>query len=668
MARTRAIVAKNLIGKGQINSWDDLTTKARIPMTGYHEDEFNYESCMAYLEQYVELAGESATPQLVAIAQPKTVYARDTGEVQFGGFRKLPQQEKAINYLIKHLFKDKDLKGVLLPLDPGDGKGVIAAILSRYVLEKACRPGMNNVLIVTPKPVKIPMIRKLERVGIPEDAMDFSVTVLSYPDLYSATFKDFFIAKKVKNEIDGNVSTVYTYRGAPPDLVILDESHKLKKPGSRIAKICKAFIGIGTRIILTSATPAVTIADNWFFALASGLKDLEGQEIGPDSWPTLARSLAAPGKPTDINDSAMKRFNDYFAPAICRPPRDVAKYKTTIALCVEDMPNIPALRKKYYDAERDWLRAKDRAGESISDKGIIMARFQVLRAAAELLSVDIFVDRIKRSLAKGHVPVIGVCFQVTLREIVMRCVDQGILTRDQISVIWGGKRDIRLEEVYNDQEFVEVSLKGDDMTPAELRKVKLTREYMVQRLRLNLDAEQNEVRTARLRELQLFKQDETSRQKNMDDFQTGVTKLMVFTLASGGTGVDLDHQDTRSWQRDVYLTTCYYAEEFIQGMGRCSRKATLTDVHIEILVLDGTIAAIHVVPVLQPKIRSVRTLAAGSMDLVTVLEKKATFADLEKTSGAMTVTAELEDIDATAKVEEDDADAIDTDDDDKDDN
>lgn len=655
LARSRVMTAKKLIAAGHVTSWVSLAELTRIPLTGYHADEFTFETCTDFLNQYVELAGESTVP--VIRPAEKVTYKREVEGIKFGGFTQKPQQEKAVSFIIDHFFVKNDLNGILLPLDPGVGKGVITAILARYVLEHVVKlPTINDVLIITPKPVKIPMIRKLLRVGIDESDIGLTVTVLSYNDLSSKTFKEFFTTYE-ETDISGNKILRYKFRGRPPTIVFIDESQKIKKEASRAHKICRAFIGIGTKIVLTSATPAVTVADCMYFALASGLKDREGQIIGRDSWPSLARHIAQ-GSPVDVNSAAMERFNKYFAPAICRPPNDPSKTKVTNVLTVEEMPNNPALRKIYFDAEKDWLEAKERAGEAITDEGVVMAMFQILRNAAEFLSVEIFVDRIKKSIEAGHAPVVGLCYQSSLRQLGKRLDELGIVPRDKLSVIWGGKRDIKLSEVYDDMEFVNVVSKGDEMTAKELSKVRLTREYMIQRCRMNLTTEENEERNAELRRLRLYKQNETERQQNMDDFQEGRTWACLFTLASGGTGIDLDHQDTRAKQRDVFITTCYYAEEFIQAMGRCKRGATLTDVRQEIIVLAGTIAATHVVPLLEKKISSIRTLAAGHMDYYRIMEQKATFADLTKPASALHIEADVTDIDDTVSMQDsmDDAD------------
>jgi hypothetical protein len=67
---------------------------------------------------------------------------------------------------------------------------------------------------------------------------------------------------------------------------------------------------------------------------------------------------------------------------------------------------------------------------------------------------------------------------------------------------------------------------------------------------------------------------EVQRQKNIADFQTGTAQVMVMTIKSGGTGVDLDDQVGGSPRKMYVLSTPYSAKESEQVYYRVSRKNT----------------------------------------------------------------------------------------------
>lgn len=140
--------------------------------------------------------------------------------------------------------------------------------------------------------------------------------------------------------------------------------------------------------------------------------------------------------------------------------------------------------------------------------------------------------------------------------------------------------------------------------------------------RVKRDEQEDEARERRekLHNLRLVAMNESERQSQIDQFQDGRTQFCIYTLSAGGTGVDFDHQIPTARPRWVYSTVCYYAEEFMQALGRCMRIATISDVVQEIIFFNGTIAAKHVAPKLMKKVKAIAKIANASDDLVSVLE------------------------------------------------
>lgn len=153
--------------------------------------------------------------------------------------------------------------------------------------------------------------------------------------------------------------------------------------------------------------------------------------------------------------------------------------------------------------------------------------------------------------------------------------------------------------------------------------------------RVKRDEKEDEARTRRekLHNLRLVAMADDERQREIDRFQEGKTQFCIYTLSAGGTGVDLDHQIPAARPRWVYSTVCYYAEEFMQALGRCMRVATISDVVQEIIFFNNTIAAKHVAPKLMKKVKAIAKIASSSDDLVSVLE--AAVLDETKESDAL---------------------------------
>lgn len=172
--------------------------------------------------------------------------------------------------------------------------------------------------------------------------------------------------------------------------------------------------------------------------------------------------------------------------------------------------------------------------------------------------------------------------------------------------------------------------------------------YTYERVKRDEREEEARIRREKLHNLRLTAMPDDERQREIDRFQEGRSQFCIYTLSAGGTGVDLDHQIPDARPRWVYSTVCYYAEEFMQALGRCMRVATISDVVQEIIFFNNTIAAKHVAPKLMRKVKAIAKIASSSDDLVSVLEA----AVMDETKAVDTLVTEV--VDDTAS-EVDDA-------------
>jgi len=202
------------------------------------------------------------------------------------------------------------------------------------------------------------------------------------------------------------------------------------------------------------------------------------------------------------------------------------------------------------------------------------------------------------------------------------------IPRSKISVIWGGRKIIKPEEIYDADEYarrvdmyISDGFEPDQWSRDEWARFRKSRKYYMDQLRNDLTTSEYAERIGWLENMRLKSQSDTERQDEIDRFQSGETEFCVFTLAAGGVGVDLDQQIPEARPRWMLSTICYYAEEYQQALGRCKRIATLQpEVVQESLFFRGSIAAEHVAPKLGKKLNSINALAATGIDFSLLLE------------------------------------------------
>jgi hypothetical protein len=286
-------------------------------------------------------------------------------------------------------------------------------------------------------------------------------------------------------------------------------------------------------------------------------------------------------------------------------------------------------RLRYQNAEDDYIKAVERAGGSTaaSDRGAIARATMIFRAAEEHIKVESMVKRSHELHANGYAPVIALSFQNSVIEFIAQMAKAGI-PRSKISVIWGGRKIIKPEEIYDADEYarrvdmyISDGFEPDQWSRDEWARFRKSRKYYMDQLRNDLTTSEYAERIGWLENMRLKSQSDTERQDEIDRFQSGETEFCVFTLAAGGVGVDLDQQIPEARPRWMLSTICYYAEEYQQALGRCKRIATLQpEVVQESLFFRGSIAAEHVAPKLGKKLNSINALAATGIDFSLLLE------------------------------------------------
>ena len=153
-------------------------------------------------------------------------------------------------------------------------------------------------------------------------------------------------------------------------------------------------------------------------------------------------------------------------------------------------------------------------------------------------------NRCHERYSSGEVsPVVGCAYRDTVIRLVFRLIQHGYKRKD-ISVIWGGKDEIKTSLILRDDDFNELfkrTAAGEELTPRDIKRIEATLRFKEEKLNYSekTDAE-TEARLARISEFGLMgAQTPNQRQVEIDRFQNGDSKICIFTLAAGGVGLSL---------------------------------------------------------------------------------------------------------------------------------
>lgn len=557
-----------------------------------------------------------------------------------------PQQKKAIGALLEVLY-NQNLNGGLVPLGTGKGKSWIAAGLALWLQKHDPAKFCNflglfpPILIITKKSVVLDFRDTLKKLGL--ESVGLAVDVWSYNEVFSTKNRNFFKEETVN--IFGQDTKVIRFNlpaQAAPRLIILDECQEIKKEKSKRTKYLEAFLQFPEiKWVFTSATPAVTVWDTMFMSLAMRLP-YGARPLTRETFPEFARTLTLGADPRQANAAALERWGAALGDRFIKPPGDPQKVKALNKVKLFEITD-HANKMMLKNAMKNYLEALERTGRSIDPQGQVMVAFMVMARAAELATVDTWVADAIEAHRNGYAPVIAIRFTETLKELVMKLCEsdyfkQKNLTKEKISLIWGGNREIKPEELLPESRAAEIAAKMGMWildNPDEARKPKaedigITKEefrafnkgikYTSERIFREMTKDAFAARNERLREMKLHNQNQKERHENVQAFLNGETEFCIYTLSSGGTGISLDHRFQYTRPRRVLSTLTYWAEEVAQALGRCCRITTLTDTLQEIYVPEGTLLSDHMAPKLARKLKSIDAIGSSNVDFAAELE------------------------------------------------
>jgi len=583
-------------------------------------------------------AQEALRQAEIASVSTKFTAAEGHGITKVGRFHLRPRQRKCIDAAIKVLYEDKSSQAVVIPLEGGEGKSVICWGLIDYAQKhdffghptgSMILP--NQAFFATAAAVNIDMMARGKACGVAN--LGAMITVISHTQWATKDYRHFFRSETV--EAFGQKRKVLRYIMPPPAIMVIDECDAYKKQTSNKSKhllaVIEAGVAAGSRFIFASATPWVTINDTWLFCIATGLK-WHGEPITVDNFPSMARAIAARAgaKPDSNSPRAMEEFRKEFNHCFVVPPRDprtVKAYNDVMLLEFENDKD-----KSFYDRTMDRYYEELERAQAGDTQVNPMTAFLKLRQSEEWLKSQraYFPKLMYESWKNGNAPVCGLSFEASVNEVVRSLVHDYGIPRNKISVIQGGSELLTREKIAaiigpdifdKIGEYISRYYPGPDGTfadPLSDKERVAVRKYLKwirERVKFEETEAMQTMRQHELQALRLGKQSLIQRHTEKELFQNGDTEFMVFTLSSGGRGIDMDQQFPHVRPREGFFTICYWAEEFMQALYRLMRVATLSNVHQHSVFFKGTLVANHVAPRLDKKIKSVRAGVMGSAEL-----------------------------------------------------
>ena len=638
-ARLQTKAWEDKFNRGTLKNWSDI--EVDVPDT-FTKSPLTRATLAMFSSIYIDQQKVMATHPVVA--QPKATDIKNVS-VDMGPIKLFPQQQKAVNECLNTW---PERNGFVFPLQTGQGKTMIAAAIIKhfqknnyYNLPVTDMP-WPKIMYLTKSSVIHKTKRELIRVGV--QGVGGDVLVYGHDSFNARALSCYFREKKEKRF--GTECTVFEYLLTPPAVLVLDECHAYKKQESKKSKRAEALVRAvrdsGGIIAFTSATPYVTVDDTWLLSYALGMKWKDGQVIDWYNFSAFARQIASPSLPSEAVGEAINRYNKAIGPSFIKPPNDPSRIKSHNSIKLFKWIN-EEQRKKYLKAEEDFLEAKKRIGESTQNMD--MAAFTIFRAAEEYLKMPNFADWAIESVSRGKAPVMCVCFQDSLRRLVLELIDRGV-KREEITLVWGGRTEIKESEIMQPEEFAQILMgRANGIEPEGKVRTKFlkTQRYWQERIKLGETKDQQSERNKRLLELNLHGQSLSQRQTEIDNFQDGRTRYCIFTMSAGGAGLDLDQQAAHILPREMMSTICYYGEEFLQAFGRIKRKSTIADVWQSMGFFEESIAAKHVAPRLVKKLAAIGATTGAGLDLANLLDKAAPSDTPAVSEAAVEDTSEVND-------------------------
>lgn len=631
LAKQNALLQANRIrkdvGRRDIVSWGDIERRHGVAIPPYYkEKEFTYPTFSEWLmiwensfESRLEKAVETPAKEILRI---------DKNVETFGALTLKPEQQ-SVYFAIYDWFFTKNKRAAYQDGLMGSGKTpTTLAIIAKAIKEGKVEPWrLHPFIILCPKILAEHWRRECEKMGLYKYVESGIILIIPKPDLTCAAGETY--AHEEEDPYTGETRYVWEPM-ATPLLLVIDEAHEYINPEAICTKkVIACFQSKFFRhALFLSATPMEKVNDAYTFCMAARTTFMD-MEVNENTFKQFAGLLdQTPERP---NREAVKRLRQVLTNYFFSFPYVKPKYK---AINVVQMVEFASDQDRiiYKTAYERYVEALRKSGQNTE-----WGRFQAFIAlgvfirTVERLRAWYLVERaVENYKSQTYATVIGTRYKETIAECVFNLVDKHGIDRDKISVVWGGRRQYKSDELLGKDQLQEVlerlrkgeiaELMNDDTL---MKRVKLTIKYIQDGYEHTETEEQQAHRHNRLRELKLVgKQSDDARQGEIDKFQSGHSQILLFTLASGKLGLSFDRDKELLLPREGLFTPCYSGKEFQQVLGRLVRRMSISDAVQRICMMKGTVEEFHVAPILDEKLKCIAEITNRNFDVIDLLSQE----------------------------------------------
>jgi len=588
-----------------------------------------------------------------------------------------PEQHPVFTDIYDILFNGKKLephqpnpRALLQNGITGSGKTVVAcAVIDRFIAEGKHLPTADfplplpfPILWITVGNAVVQTERSLEDVGLGH-LLGTVIHVISYDELSTETGQGRFCQTLKEPDPFDPETIVTTYKwkaSACPRFLILDEAHSVQNTDARRTKILQAMDEtervlrnplsgnplINMRALYLTATPVERVSDARMFVCMTDLI-YQGQRITYENFNTSFANLVAEGNPDKVTAIASERLFSVLKHRVIELPRCKWKHKAINSCRFYDFL-MPTARQHY---QASWERHQERCEKMGKDPeaGAEYTSLIIFAREVEPIRADNIIPEMYDNVRQGRTSVMATRFTGSIIKSVFLLMDSYGVSRDEISIIWGGRKNIKPDRILTQADLADILREySDGIVPPEImRLIKRNLEWQEDKLLFgDADEEKQDARYARLQALGLIGvQTKLKRQAEIDKFQSGRARYCFFTAQSGGTGLSLHHASDQTAQRYLWATPIYSGKEFTQMMGRCPRRPSWSDSIQYVCLMNGTVESEHVGPILDKKLQAAGKFTSQRTDLAMILAqeriRKADFADARKLSDRLRTQAQI---------------------------
>lgn len=645
---------------GNISSYRVLETKYGFPLGAFADERKDEPILGAFLEHLLRLYIQGTEARLIAALNTKKEKKKLRLAADEDCYR-FTNQEKAIadsaalgETPILRLFREQDpamrecfdllykqnYRTVMNNGGCGSGKTPFAcALVDKIIAEQKheCFLPLSFPIIWFTVGNAVQQTREsLIRCGL-GDELNRTIHVFGYPALTSTEGKgrlvEYIKYEDAHNE--GQINTMINWmQTALAKFVIFDEFHRLARDQSNWHKCMVAFDRalraheslLDTKFLFMSGTPIERINDSKLFVCMSDIK-YQNTVITYDNFKQNFADILANGEPHLPNKAAAGRFFSALGDRIVEFPYIKWPHKAINSVRFYDFQT--AEDRIFYDSSVDrYLDRISKLGkETPGERAMRYIALMQLRKEVEPIRSKQVANDMHADVQAGYSPCMGTAFTGSIIKSVFHLMDTYGYTRDDISIIWGGRANIKPDSILTESDLVQIMTdalaSGEGLDAKTQRLIKRTLAWQEDRLLFgDVSDEAQDARYARLRSLGLIGiQTMAKRQAEIKKFKHGISKICFFTSASGGTGLSLEHGDDRTYPRRMYATPIYSGKEFTQLFSRCPRRNSISDTYQFICLMRNTVEQKHVAPILDLKLQCLGEITSQKTDIAEILSQ-----------------------------------------------